>query len=66
MTAADYEAAVARRPRSSLVTAPVPPTPWNPTLREAMERHRAAVYEEEVRSELLGELRVQPSEQPSV
>lgn len=32
---------------------PVPDTPWDPALREAMESHRRVVYEEQLRSQLV-------------
>lgn len=42
-------------PRPRLV-GPVPATPWDPTLREAMAEAGVAVYEEQLRAELLAEM----------
>jgi uncharacterized protein (TIGR02679 family) len=53
MTRDDYLAAVAvRRPRPGL-SRPLPPTPWDPGLRLALESHGLAVHEEELRTTLL-------------
>ncbi|MHB1930879.1 MAG: DUF2399 domain-containing protein, partial [Acidimicrobiales bacterium] len=42
-------------PRPRLL-GPVPATPWDPTLREAMAEAGVAVYEEQLRAELLAEM----------
>jgi uncharacterized protein (TIGR02679 family) len=55
MGAADYAAQMGRS--SAPVTEPVPPTPWDPALQGLMERERKAVYEEQVRADLLTAMR---------
>jgi uncharacterized protein (TIGR02679 family) len=59
MTAADYTEALAVAERAGVelreITAPVPPTPWDPELRRAMERAALSVDEERVMDALLAE-----------
>ena len=58
MSADSYRTVVSRpRDRVSL-TGLLPPTPWDPDLRDAMTRWGVAVYEEEVRAGLLDAMRV--------
>lgn len=51
MTARDYDRAVVRA--AVPITGRIPDTPWDPRLAEAMRRHRRAVFEEDLRHELL-------------
>jgi uncharacterized protein (TIGR02679 family) len=51
MDASDYRRA--RSPSGARVLGAIPPTPWDPALARVMAQERRAVYEEEVRSELL-------------
>lgn len=57
MDAAHYVAAVAAAERDGVrlpdETRPIGPTPWDPSLREAVERHRRIVHEERLVDELL-------------
>jgi uncharacterized protein (TIGR02679 family) len=53
MTVGDYLAASAARRSAQPVHAPVPPTPWDPALADAMRAQGAVVYEEQLRSVLL-------------
>lgn len=53
MTAADYLAAVAVRRDRVPISGRLPPSPWNPALREAMAEHGVAVHEEEIRADVL-------------
>jgi len=53
MNAVDYLGAVRARHHQSPLTDPIPTTPWDPGLQEALSRHSLAVYEEDVRGELL-------------
>ena len=59
MTAADYLAAVDRRDASAPTLGPVPPTPWDPGLQEAMQQTGVVVYEESLRADLLEAMRSQ-------
>lgn len=59
MTAEDYLAAVDRRDASVPTVGPVPPTPWDPSLSEAMEQAGVVVYEESLRAGLLDLMRSQ-------
>ena len=51
MSADDYRAAA--RPDGTPLTGRVPPTPWDPTLGEAMSAAGVVAYEEDVRARLL-------------
>jgi uncharacterized protein (TIGR02679 family) len=51
MNAPDYERAVARS--TVAITGRVPDAPWDPYLGDAMRRHRRAVFEEDLRAQLL-------------
>ncbi len=53
MSADDYEAAVAARPRPAAPPRAVPATPWDPRLGGLMEDEGWVVYEEELRAMLL-------------
>ncbi len=53
MSSTDYLAAAQRLQSPLALGGAVPPTPWDPNLQVAMSRERVAVYEEEVREELL-------------
>jgi uncharacterized protein (TIGR02679 family) len=53
MGRADYLAAIAGSPTS--IVGRVPETPWDPLLGEEMQHRGAVVYEEDVRTTLLGE-----------
>lgn len=55
MTAADYLAAVDDA-RIALAPTELPPTPWDPALRTAMQRHARVVFEEQVVDVLLEDL----------
>ncbi|MGH8959659.1 MAG: TIGR02679 family protein [Jatrophihabitantaceae bacterium] len=54
MGAADYAACAGG---AQTISGPVPDTPWDPALRELLERERRPVYEEQVRAELLARMR---------
>jgi hypothetical protein len=57
-SAADYLAAPGGVDRDrDQVKAPVPETPWDPDLRRALEKHAVAVYEEDLRAEMLTSFR---------
>lgn len=60
MTAADYTDALAAAERAGVelrpFVGPVPPTPWDPDLQDAMQRAGRGVDEERVMDGLLGEL----------
>ena len=58
MTAADYLAAAPASRSSREATSGLPPTPWDPELREAMARHGHVVFEEDVIGVLLDDLGV--------
>ena len=53
MTSEDYLGAVGVHQDRALVTERVPTTPWDPTLQQALEERGVAVYEEDVRADLL-------------
>ena len=57
MTARDYEAAVAEAHAAGIAlphsTDSAPPTPWDPALRAAFDRHRLIVHEERLLATLL-------------
>lgn len=53
MTSADYLAATPATAAQPPFTTSVPSTPWDPTLQAHVERLRVAVYEEELREDLL-------------
>jgi len=53
MGAADYLAAVATDRERVAIAGRLPPAPWDPELVETMAAHGVAVYEEEVRADLL-------------
>lgn len=53
MTAAAYRRAAAVERRRVALVPPLPPTPWDPDLEPAMASTGVAVYEEELRGELL-------------
>jgi uncharacterized protein (TIGR02679 family) len=57
MSVDDYLAAVDGARMPLMVDGPLPETPWDPALREAMLEHRRVVYEEQVVDTLLGDLR---------
>jgi len=57
MTSADYLAALDGPASRPMFVGPLPPTPWDPTLQGAVEQHRVAVYEEDVRTEVLATMR---------
>jgi uncharacterized protein (TIGR02679 family) len=54
MSAADYRAACATRPAAGRVSTPVPSTPWDSSLRAAMESDGSVIHEEQLRATLLG------------
>lgn len=58
MGAEDYRSALGRAPEPVPLTGPVPATPWDPALSAAMDDAGAAVYEEQLRSELLDAMTV--------
>ena len=57
MASTDYVAALPRIAERMQFDGPVPPTPWDAQLSEAMRRERLPVYEEDLRADLLNELR---------
>ena len=57
MGMSDYLSVVAAARDRPPLKGAVPPTPWDPGLQHAMERHGAAVYEEDVRAQLLVSMR---------
>jgi len=56
MTSHDYLEALRASGTTVQLRGAVPPTPWDPTLQEAMARHGLAVHEEAIRGELLGRM----------
>lgn len=56
MTTGDYLSALDGTTSRQTLVGPVPRTPWDATLQQAVEGKRAAVYEEEVRTQLLDEM----------
>lgn len=59
MDGADYAAHAYRS--QLLIRGSVPETPWDPTLRDLLERERRPVYEEQVRTELLAAMQLHPA-----
>jgi uncharacterized protein (TIGR02679 family) len=60
MTASDYLSVVSTVRDRPPFKAAVPPTPWDPSLQRVMARHGVAVYEEDLRRQLLAALREAP------
>ena len=61
MNSEDYLAAVtSNREDGIAISGVIPDTPWDPRLCEAMKKEAVAVYEEELRGDLLGSLRWLP------
>jgi uncharacterized protein (TIGR02679 family) len=56
MTGHDYLEALRTSGTTVQLGGTVPPTPWDPTLQEAMARHGLAVHEEAIRGEPLGRM----------
>jgi uncharacterized protein (TIGR02679 family) len=59
MGAADYAAHASRS--QPVISGPIPETLWDPALRDLVERERRPVYEEQVRAELLADMRQHPA-----
>ncbi len=57
MTSEEYLRALGAGRQRPRFTGLVPPTTWDPQLREVMEQERAAIYEEDVRADLLESMR---------
>lgn len=58
MGVAEYRQALsARRDGRVPIEGPLPPTPWDPELHDAIATERVAVYEEDVRTALLGAMK---------
>lgn len=53
MTAEEYRRAAARRADRPAITGRAPTTPWDPALQQALAETGVAVYEEDLRAELL-------------
>jgi uncharacterized protein (TIGR02679 family) len=57
MGAREYLSAVSSAHDREGIKGSVPPTPWDPELQTAMQRHEAAVFEEDLRTDLLDAIR---------